>query len=134
MRNQATSTDRISEIQSLLESRNLFVTTLLDSRYHEIMPRKGESIEPLYEALGLGHLDDSRRMALMGYDGFGFYVLTNATSDEAPLFHEKNRTSSRVNGEVHPSKDFDYTHAQVLCERHNYQEFARTRSEAESTM
>jgi len=123
--------DRASEIQSLFESYNLFVTTLLDARYHEIMPRKGDSIEPLYEALGLGHIEDSRRRVVMGYDGFGFYAFTNATKEEAPLFHERNMVSSREGGKVTPSKNFDYTHAQILCEKHRYPDFAMRLTESE---
>jgi hypothetical protein len=124
MKNQATSTDRLSEIQSLLESRNLFVTTLKDGRYIELIPIKAEQLALFYEALGLGHIEGSRKRAIIEYDGFGIYVFTNATEEEAPLFHERNMVSSRVNGKVTPSEDFDYAHAQVLCERHLYPDFA----------
>jgi hypothetical protein len=123
--------DRASEIQSLFESYNLFVTTLNAQGYHDLIPRRGGQFAPLYEALGLGHIEESRKKAVMGYDGFGFYVFTNATKEEAPLFHERNMVSSREGGKVTPSKDFDYTHAQILCEKHRYPDFAMRLAEAE---
>jgi hypothetical protein len=123
--------NRASEIQSLFESENLFVTTLNTQGYHDLIPRIGGQFAPLYEALGLGHIEGSRKKTIMGYDGFGFYAFTNATEEEAPLFHERNMVSSRKFGKVIPAKDFDYTHAQILCEKHRYQGFALTLAKAE---